>query len=478
MEIPKDLDYLKHLLTVELNKIVDSIREYEDLSLNISLLNELITILNMDEEEILNHKLSFFLIANNLVKTDFIPFMNEFHDNLMLLVRYKNLRFKFMDEYELISNNFSIIKNKLADYLNDELKKAMIKHASINIESVKKRYLQIDRIIKKFEFDQTIDNDETNILVECMDNYNVTDKDQIRILEKVNNYNSDLHSKRSEDLKMTEEEKVSLLDFLDIGFDDYEEEVEYSDLSDARERVIPIFELIKQLKDKNEIMDIVESYKNEFKDEYSAFLAVLVTECSLDISKTREYICDKDFYMDEESKQAILDELKHKLGVYLSLRENLVEKLKPVDEEVEKVKNILLFSKSRTFRDLTDIEEDLEDKSIPLDMYKDAYEALTRFKYGKDEKQSFTNDKHKVFDELKYKRVRVFVKHLKGNMYSILGVCLKTQNVETQWYKRMDTREENDISTEENLKRELSIQKEIEERILGKLNGKRGRKNS
>ena len=117
---------------------------------------------------------------------------------------------------------------------------------------------------------------------------------------------------------------------------------------------------------------------------------------------------------------------------------------------------------------------------IPREYYSRVYELIDNFINGTNapgEIKPLSNNKRaKGVFELKDDQVRIVFKHIKDNIYNIIGVFAKKTNNDTTMYQTMFSRMIPDVSTEEKLAKQLEIgeltNKQLKELLLTK--GRKG----
>lgn len=117
---------------------------------------------------------------------------------------------------------------------------------------------------------------------------------------------------------------------------------------------------------------------------------------------------------------------------------------------------------------------------IPREYYSRVYELIDNFINGTNapgEIKPLSNNKRaKGVFELKDDQVRIVFKHIKDNIYNIIGAFAKKTNNDTTMYQTMFSRMIPDVSTEEKLAKQLEIgyltNKQLKELLLTK--GRKG----
>ena len=116
-------------------------------------------------------------------------------------------------------------------------------------------------------------------------------------------------------------------------------------------------------------------------------------------------------------------------------------------------------------------------KSLPNEYYNKVKELIDGFKLGTVHAKRIYCGSKKSFAELRDDQVRIIIKHIKENIYSVQGVfCKKADNDETQ-YNNITNRTVPQIDKDENLRIYLGLAEKTEAE-LAKLVREKGRKAS
>lgn len=99
--------------------------------------------------------------------------------------------------------------------------------------------------------------------------------------------------------------------------------------------------------------------------------------------------------------------------------------------------------------------------SVPYEYYDTVLELINNFISGKNTsgelKRLKSNKKLVGFMELKYDQVRIVFKHIKNNIYNVVGVFTKKANNDMTMYQTMANRMIPDVTTEEKLNKQLEL---------------------
>ena len=109
---------------------------------------------------------------------------------------------------------------------------------------------------------------------------------------------------------------------------------------------------------------------------------------------------------------------------------------------------------------------------IPYENYQEIYDLLMNFKNGnisnkmiKTIHNANKNAKNDGYKELKSDDIRIIIKHLRENIYCVVGVFIKKANNEPTMCRKIMNRMIPDISTEEKLTTQLELSKMYEEEL-------------
>lgn len=99
--------------------------------------------------------------------------------------------------------------------------------------------------------------------------------------------------------------------------------------------------------------------------------------------------------------------------------------------------------------------------NVPYEYYNTVLELINNFINGQSangEVKHLKKDGNSVgFMELKYDQVRIVFKHIKNNIYNVVGVFAKKANNDMTMYQTMANRMIPDVTTEEKLNKQLEL---------------------
>ena len=151
----------------------------------------------------------------------------------------------------------------------------------------------------------------------------------------------------------------------------------------------------------------------------------------------------------------------------------------PVEEQKEETESkILIYSRSDINIYRTRLISDMDD--IPQEYYDTIYTLIESFKQGtlskKEIKALSQSNTIKGLIELRYDQVRIALKHVRDNIYVVLGAFAKKADNDIFAYETIAKRSTPNINTEEslNFQLELSEQTEKELKELVETHGRKG----
>ena len=252
-------------------------------------------------------------------------------------------------------------------------------------------------------------------------------------------------------------------------------------------------EIINVLKctSKEEIPQILEKYEtyNLANNEYNYVIIKVLKDYNIELFTYHQLLEEKDTYFIRGNRKEIIKSYYELLNKYLVVRnyynkinEIVIDEEEPIftEKEKEELKETkrLIYSTSLANPTKAKIIGDMD--YIPREYYSRVYELIDNFINGTNapgEIKPLSNNKRaKGVFELKDDQVRIVFKHIKDNIYNIIGAFAKKANNDTTMYQTMFSRMIPDVSTEEKLAKQLEIgyltNKQLKELLLTK--GRKG----
>lgn len=181
----------------------------------------------------------------------------------------------------------------------------------------------------------------------------------------------------------------------------------------------------------------------------------LYYECNIsynNIIKNKKIIFSH-YLLEDTSKLYPFEKNNLKNDVNLWIKYNNEEEKKLQEEKR------LIFSTSLANPTKAKIIGDMD--SVPYEYYDTVLELINNFISGKNAsgelKRLKSNKKLVGFMELKYDQVRIVFKHIKNNIYNVVGVFTKKANNDMTMYQTMANRMIPDVTTEEKLNKQLEL---------------------
>ena len=223
---------------------------------------------------------------------------------------------------------------------------------------------------------------------------------------------------------------------------------------------------------KEDIVRILENYERYDleNNEYNYIIIKVLNNISNELISYYNLLLEKDTYSFRRNRREIIEDYYMELNKYLIIRDyydkcNEViideEDITLTDEEEKKLQEEkrLIFSTSLANPTKAKIIGDMD--SVPYEYYDTVLELINNFISGKNAsgelKRLKSNKKLVGFMELKYDQVRIVFKHIKNNIYNVVGVFTKKANNDMTMYQTMANRMIPDVTTEEKLNKQLEL---------------------
>lgn len=469
----------KEKLIILLEKYIDEYKKMKE-KYNIkrtdqTLYEELINILTEDNLE--ENKLSITILLDTIYKDNI--YVDEFY-RILLQNDNQNLINEFIEkikrEYHNLKLNNKTLKTRIDRnyemFLSAKRVKASLKYQTPISES-KNDVFKIKRIISYYETSGIISN-----------------KEELLLINEIELHNRKIDTNRntsSEEQDYTKKLYNEIPNILNIGFQEHDVIEVFKDRKKSLDKLaFEITNIIDSITTE-EINDLLESYEiyNLDISEYN-YIIVSVLDVYLDeLITLYELLIDKEVYKHRAGRLEVIKNYYQTLEKYLTVRNyyNKITEFVPEEtpnedliEETSKEK-ILIYSRSNVNATKAKLISDMSD--IPYEYYETVYDLISKFKNGTigiKELKALTS--HKQFRghlELKYDQVRIIIKHVKDNIYNVLGAFAKKDDNDIPMYRTMTNRITPDVSTDKLLSYQLELS-EITEKELNQLIKEKGRK--
>ena len=257
-------------------------------------------------------------------------------------------------------------------------------------------------------------------------------------------------------------------------------------INDRRSKTLDKF-VDEVLKTKNgnptmeEIINSLEVQKTHtFNDEeYKYIIIKTIIASQNELYYFYELLIDKDNYHNIMDRKDMIECYYNELNFFLSVRkyydtfcerkensEDIKEELVEKEKEVKEIHR-LIYSTSEVNLTKSKFIADLDD--IPQEYYDTVNYLINGFKTGTlsaGEYKALTNNGNvQKCRELKSDQVRIVLKHVKDNIYVILGAATKKVDNDMKMYESMAKRNIPKIDTDNTLKLQLLFAEQVEKEL-------------
>ena len=223
---------------------------------------------------------------------------------------------------------------------------------------------------------------------------------------------------------------------------------------------------------KEEILKYLKSYEKYELDnnEYNYVIINVLNNFNEELISYYQLLLDKETYSKISNRREIIEDYYTELSNYLMVRDyynkynevTIEEENTILTEEEEQElasKKKLIFSTSLANPTKAKIIGDMT--NVPYEYYDTVLELINNFINGQSangEVKHLKNNRKLVgFMELRSDQVRIVLKHIKNNVYNVVGVFVKKANNDMTMYQIMANRMIPDISTEVKLNNQLEL---------------------
>ena len=460
----------------------DRRKQYNDNQVMIDLYNEVLKILKGDYQEIKDNSLCISILFDTIYHNDI--YYEEFYSLLLRSIVDNTQRREFKKFVWKISNEMLELEKA-----NEELKKQIYKDrhtvSSANIVKLCFKYnnpikdskdiLNIKRIISYYEMIGIIDNKEELLLINEIEFYN-------------RNVAVDTSGVKR-DVEYTKSVYDKIPNILQAGFQEHDEIQVLGNRKGTLDKFVKeIMATIKNM-DNDEIVYVLESYKKYKIDdnEYNYIINGVMNSYVSDLLVFSQYLLEKEVYSKRSERTYAVKEYYMVLDKYLWIRsyyEKINEEredsevinidfLEEVDDDKEEEK-ILIYSRSLVNPIKAYLIEDMGD--ISYEDYQAVYELIQKFRDGsilvRQQKKLADNKNTSNAIELVHDQVRVVIRHVKDNIYCVMGVFAKKATNKRETYDKLRNRMIPDISNKDLFDRERELDeyndKQLEELVVTK----------
>ena len=431
--------------------------EYKDLEIKISLFNEVLTYLDMNYTNMKEHSLNIDILLNSIYNNN----------------DYSNLFYKYLNQ--MLNNDVDDMKSFIAK-LNLEYKTDLERFKTLDKQIRNNR----NRVSSAYRVTLAIKND-TPILESKYDIINVKKiigyyetkgiietKEDLLLCNEIEYYNRNLKSTNATEEQNTNDLYNELPNILNGGF----EELDTVEIRRSRKETLDkkVAEIKSYIIYEDDVANSLDSYKrfitedNEFRYVVNEVLKSFI----YDMLEYYEIVNDLETYINKPLRKEAITAYYKLLNKYIDIRKYYEEisKLELTEEDItEETLSVkerqLVFTHPTTNPTKSRLIQDM--KNVPNEYYDTVLDLLNRFTMGKVGSKEFkslsNNKKASGYTELRYDQVRIVTKHIKNNIYDIVGVFVKKSDNDMQQYKTMFNRLITDIDTKELEQKELELSK-------------------
>lgn len=474
MDIRKKIEKLLDIY-IKQNKTL--INEYEKTKIKKSSYEELLELLNEDYNKL--------LINQELI----IIFLNSIYDDDLYSEEFRYLITKNNQNTKEINDLISIIVKDYKNILEElQLLELKIEEEKILETSAKRAKMNIKYHKLLDEKNKDIEN-----VIKILNNLKysgiITNQESILLTNEINHYNELISVEKGNptDIEIAKLSYDEIPNIINSGFQEHDIIEVSHKIKNKLDRYVNEIKLQIDNKKDQEIITILKSYqKEDLKDNNYNYVIVEILNSYLEELLTLyKLIQDEEIYNDKENRREVVKSYYETLSKYLTIlnyynkiTEYIPEKSSNnnlIEEELEE--KILIYSRSEVNITKAKIISDMSD--IPYEYYETVYDLINRFKNGTLQPNEITVLKnHKSFSghiELRYDQVRIIIKHIKDNIYNVLGVFAKKDDKDLPVYRIMTNRSTPNTSTEKSLLQQIELSK-ITENELKNLVQEKGRK--
>lgn len=298
-------------------------------------------------------------------------------------------------------------------------------------------------VINALKYKQTISPHLMEFIKKRLAIENINDVDIIKIMELIKIHN--VHCLRQKDSSIFSQDLFLILNMLNQGYEDIpiEETQNSKNLKGIIENTISLIDNNTIRVIENVLtLDTMYNY-----DDLRYIFSIILKYYQDEIINLVNILKDKDFYFNIPVLQSIKEDYKELYQKYMFVR-NKLDSLtkKSIDSKTEEIipesissqnqKNLFYSSNSEEpnkcyfIKELTDIREESLEAIEKL---------LDDFKAGETNKVKYLSESH-GFIELKDDQIRIVLKSLGNNNYSVMGVFIKKSDNNHDMYNNMFNR--------------------------------------
>ena len=459
MEQELSLNDLENKIYSEILSYESDEKEYESIEFRMGVLNKIISYLQITNVRELKDKFKAYDLQLSLIYSEV-----EKQRISKITIQY----IEDLDTKNVQKNQKSI--EILLHYIKEEYTQLNTKKEKLEsyIRKNQVRITEYRKILSNFKYNNSINNNQIQLIEEIMDNEFFLSKNQIQILEQIKNHNNQQQGLKSKDtiLNMINE-NIELYDFTSLESFDFKSRVtpmidSYYQMIMSVDDVTQLYNFLPTLKDQT--IDL-EEFEYIFKKILNKMISVL-QEC-------KQSIVERDIYDDEVIRNVVIaeyNEMKQKYEKIFYYFDNEIQYYKNNDQQLiteqESITN-LFYAFPPNGRE-SYLEKDLKD--IPkeyLERVKNLLDKLKTNQLNPRESAGFGgNNRLKEVRELRSDQIRILYKKIFKNNYLMLGIGVKKTDNDLNMYYTISNRNQTiDLSTVEKYDCNLEVSSEVEEQI-------------
>lgn len=299
---------------------------------------------------------------------------------------------------------------------------------------------------------------------------NLSAKEEIMLCNDLDCYNRLIISKRNEQKEYSEKIHNEIPNILNGGFHMYDD----IDISVTRkQRLNKLVDEIKSFESdipNEELIETIQSYKvhTDFDNEYNYIVNELIKYYLFQAIDYYELLLSEGTYNDKSLRKESIDLYYKALERYMILNkyydelsainineEDFSDEVYEENEENTQTKQ-LIFSHPSSNPTKARLIFDLKD--MPEEYYQTVLDLIDGFlKNERYTKRLSNNGNLFQMRELKDDQVRIFLKHVKDNVFCVFGVFAKKADNDIKIYRTICNRSIPDVSTEKKLNQEVAL---------------------
>lgn len=446
--------------------------------------DELLLLLNGDYDEMNDNKLMISILFNSIYKNDI----------------YETTFYHILNKLQIDKENKSEINKFIRVIKNDcrELEQAI---EDIKNQIINRKYMLSSAYRVRLNFKQgtSISENKYDLSnIKKIINYwklsgVITNKEELLLINEIELYNRRLMTKDSDnkrEILYTNELYEKIPNILQAGFQEHDKILVDENRKDTLDKLVK--QIINSIDGLNneEIVDFIKGYKkyNISENEYNYIIVNIMDSYLSDLLAFYEILIDEDIYHDRKQRLLAIEDYYRILDKYLCLREYYEKSnekeiqeitVEDVGQEIiqddDKPKKEIIYSRSSVNPLKAFFIADMDD--VPYEYYETVYDLIDKLKNNTlsvKESKSLTRSSNNEAGtmELLHDQVRIVYRHVKDNIYCVLGVFVKKANNRREIYNKLSARMIPDISTSDKLMREKELseynEKELENLVKNK----------